>query len=75
MLNIIIKIAIAVWLTSSLFMTAFYINTVLCFRKEGKQFHLPLWLFFYINYCPIVHTVKCIKIIQRIEKLKQERGL
>lgn len=75
MLNFIIKVAIAIWLTSSLFMTFFYVNTVLSFRREGKDFAMPLGAFLYFNYCPIVHTIKCVKILKKIERLKRERGM
>ena len=59
MLKFIIEIAIAVWVTSSLFMLFFWANAFIASLREGKILVFPLGQFLYIHFCPIVHTVKC----------------
>lgn len=75
MLNFVINLAISVWITSSLFMLVFYIKVVMSFAAKGKHFKMPFGMFIYVTFCPIVHTVKCFKVLRRYRQLKQERGV
>ena len=73
MLKFVVEVAIAVWTTSTLFMlffwTSAFVNTL---RQEGKIFLMPLGRFLYLHFCPIVHTVKCFKIMRRTAELKAQ---
>lgn len=75
MLKFIINVAISVWITSTLFMLFFwasaFVNTL---RQEGKIFLMPFGKFLYLHFCPIVHTVKCFKIMRRTAELAK-RGM
>ena len=75
MLKFVVEVAIAVWTTSTLFMLFFwasaFVNTL---RQEGKIFLMPIGTFLYIHFCPIVHTVKCFKIMRRTAELAK-RGM
>ena len=71
MLKFIIEIAIAVWVTSSLFMLFFWANAFIASLREGKILVFPLGQFLYIHFCPFVHTVKCFKIMRRSVELKR----
>lgn len=76
MLNIIVKIAVATYITSTLFMLGFWLNAfVATHRREKKVFLMPLPVFLYYHFCPIVHTRKCFQIMKRYYKIKEERGL
>jgi hypothetical protein len=47
-------------------------------RNDGKVFLMPFGQFFYLHFCPIVHTVKCFKIMRRTAELKaqaEKRGM
>lgn len=72
MLKFVIEVAIAVWTTSTFFMLFFWANAfITILRKDGKIFLMPLGSFLYIHFCPIVHTVRCFKIMQRYTELKR----
>lgn len=75
MLKFVVEVAIAVWTTSTLFMLFFwasaFVNTL---RQEGKIFLMPFNQFLYLHFCPIVHTVKCFKIMRRTAELAK-RGM
>lgn len=75
MLTIILTVAFSVWLTSSLFMVGFYLNAKIAYARENKGFKMPLRMFLYYHFCPIVHTIKCLKILNRIFELKRQRGM
>ncbi len=73
MLKFVMEVAIAVWTTSTLFMLFFWANAfITTLRNDGKVFLMPFDKFLYIHFCPIVHTVKCFKIIRRIAELKAQ---
>ena len=73
MVKFIIEIAITIWTTSTIFMLFFWAKSfITIFRQSGKFFFMPLTTFLYIHFCPIVHTVKCFKIMRRIIKLKTQ---
>ena len=72
-MKFIIEVALSVWLTSSLFMlwfwgTAFFTT----FFRDGKVLLMPFGQFLYIHFCPIVHTIKCFKIMRRYAELKAQ---
>ena len=75
MMNWIVNIAIAIWLTSSLFMLVFYFNAKISFAREGKILRIPVGVFIIHHFCPIIHTVKCFKIMKRTAELKAQRGM
>lgn len=73
MLKFIVNVAIAVWTTSTLFMLFFWANAFIStLRQDGKIFLMPIGTFLYIHFCPIVHTVKCFKIMRRTAELKAQ---
>lgn len=73
MLKFIIIVAISIYFTSTLFMLFFWANAfIMTFRQNGKIFTMPLGQFLYIHFCPIVHTIKCFKIMRRIAELKEQ---
>jgi len=75
-MHIIINLAISIYLTSTIFMLACWMNAVATtYRKTGKIFVMPISRFLYVHFCPIVHTVKCFKIMKRATELAKERGL
>ena len=75
MLKFVVEVAIAVWTTSTLFMLFFWANAFIStLRQDGKIFLMPLGTFLYIHFCPIVHTVKCFKIMRRTAELAK-RGM
>lgn len=74
MLHFIVYLAIAIWSTSSLFMLAFWANTFITFWKEERKiFIMPISLFLYFHFCPIVHTIECFKIMKRIKEIQERR--
>ena len=79
MLKFVINLAISVWITSTLFMLFFWANAfITTLRSDGKVFLIPFGKFLYIHFCPIVHTVKCFKIMRRTAELKaqaEKRGM
>ena len=75
MLNWIVNVAISVWLTSTIFMLGFYFNAKIRFLREGKVFRMPLSLFVILHFCPIIHTIKCFKVMRRYAELKAQRGM
>lgn len=75
MLNWIVKIAISVWLTSTIFMLVFYFNAQLSLVRKGKCLRIPLGIFLIHHFCPVVHTYKCFKIMKRSAELAKERGM
>ncbi len=75
MLNWIVNVAISVWLTSTIFMLGFYFNAKIGFIREGKIFRMPLPVFVMMHFCPIIHTIKCFKIMRRYAELKAQRGM
>lgn len=75
MLNWIANVAISIWLTSTVFMLIFYANAKVSFAREGKTFRIPLPIFVMTHFCPIIHTIKCFKIMRRYYQLKAERGM
>ena len=74
-MNFIVNVAIAIWMTSSLFMLFFYFNALITYAREGRKFRLPLSLFLWVTFMPIVHTRKCFKIMKRSAELAKERGM
>jgi len=75
-MKIIIEVALSIWLTSSLFMLYFWAVSFFSFyHYQKKVLRMPLGSFLYIHFCPIVHTVKCFRIMRRYAELKRERGL
>lgn len=75
MLKFVVEVAIAVWTTSTLFMLFFWTNAFIStLRKDGKVFLMPFGTFLFIHFCPIVHTVKCFKIMRRTAELAK-RGM
>ena len=75
MLKFIIMLAVSIWLTSSLFMLFFWANAfITTLRKDGKIFLMPFGHFLYFHFCPIVHTVKCFKIMRQMAELTK-RGV
>jgi len=75
MLKFVVEVAIAVWTTSTLFMLFFWANAfITTLRQDGKVFLMPLGTFLFIHFCPIVHTVKCFKIMRRTAELTK-RGM
>lgn len=75
MLNWIVNVAISVWLTSTIFMLVFYVNAQISLAREGKVLRIPLGIFLVHHFCPIVHTIKCFKIMRRCAELKAKRGM
>ena len=75
MLTIILTVALSVWLTSSLLMVGFYLNAKFAYARENKGFKMPLRAFLYYHFCPIVHTIKCLHILNRMFELKRQRGM
>lgn len=72
-MKIIIEIALSVWLTSSLFMLYFWGTAFIAtYVRDGKILLMPFGQFLYIHFCPIVHTIKCFKIMQRYAELKAQ---
>jgi len=70
----ILELAAAVWLTSSLFMLAFwFISLISVYKQTGQVFLMSLPNFLYIHFCPIVHTYKCFSIMRRMAELKEHR--
>ena len=70
-MKFIIEVALSVWLTSSLFMLYFWGTAFFTvFFKDGKILLMPFNQFLYIHFCPIVHTIKCFKIMRRYAELK-----
>ena len=75
MLKFVVEVAIAVWTTSTLFMLFFWANAFIStLRQDGKIFLMPLGTFLFIHFCPIVHTVKCFKIMRQTAELAK-RGM
>lgn len=73
MLKFIVMLAISVWTTSTLFMLFFWASAFISnLRENGKIFLMPIGAFLYIHFCPIVHTVKCFKIMRRTAELKAQ---
>lgn len=78
MLKFVVEVAIAVWATSTLFMLFFWANAFISNLRNGKVFLMPFGQFLYLHFCPIVHTVKCFKIMRRTAELKaqaEKRGM
>ena len=75
MMNWIVNVAVAIWLTSTFFMLFFYINAKIGFARGGKDFRIPPFLFIVTHFCPIIHTIKCFKIMRRYAELKAQRGM
>ena len=79
MLKFVVEVTIAVWTTSTLFMLFFWANAfITTLRQDGKVFLMPIGTFLFIHFCPIVHTVKCFKIMRRTAELKaraEKRGI
>lgn len=76
MFKAIFTLAISIWMTSSIFMLICWANAfITTFRESGKIFVMPFGRFLYIHFCPIVHTVKCFKIMWRATELAKERGV
>lgn len=72
---LILEIAAAIWLTSSLFMLTFwFIALVSTYKKTGQIFLMSVPEFLYIHFCPIVHTYKCFWIMRRAAELKKHRA-
>lgn len=79
-MKIIFRIALSIWLTSSLFMFGFWFNAFFStLRHEKKLLLMPLSSFLYLHFCPIVHTIKCFEIMRRYSELKiaqkEKRGM
>ena len=75
MLKFVVEVAISVWTTSTLFMLFFWANAFIStFQQEKKVLLMPFGQFLYIHFCPIVHTVKCFKIMRRSAELAK-RGV
>lgn len=76
MLKFIINVAISVWTTSTLFMLFFWANAfITTLRHDGKVLIMPFGKFLYLHFCPIIHTIKCFKVMRRYAELKVERGM
>lgn len=75
MLTIILTVAFSIWFTSSMLMLCFYFNAKLACARENKGFKIPLRAFLYYHFCPIVHTIKCLRILNRMFELKRQRGM
>ena len=78
MLKFVMEVAIAVWMTSTLFMLFFWANAFISSLRNGKVFLMPIGQFLLLHFCPIVHTVKCFKIMRRTAELKaqaEKRGM
>ena len=75
MMNWIVNVAVSIWLTSTIFMLIFYFNAKTIFAREGKTLHLPFNFFILTHFCPIIHTIKCFKIMRRYAEFKAERGM
>ena len=74
MLKLITELAISIYLTSTLFMLFFYFNAmIVTYRREKRILKMPLPMFLYVHFCPIVHTKKCIQILIRFYAMKQQR--
>ena len=70
MLKFVMEVAIAVWTTSTLFMLFFWANAFIAtLRRDGKIFLMPFGHFLYFHFCPIVHTIKCFKIMRQMAEL------
>lgn len=75
MMNWIANVAVSIWLTSTAFMLIFYINAKIGFAREGKTLRIPLPIFVMMHFCPIIHTIKCFKVMRRYVELKAQRGM
>ena len=74
-MNFFANAIIATYITSTFFMLCLYINTKTAFAREGMKFSMPLSVFLWVHFMPIVHTVKLIKIWLRAMQLEKERKL
>ena len=74
MLHFIVCLIISIWVTSTLFMLTFWAHaTITSYQQEGKILVMPLWLFLLVHFCPIVHTVRCFKIMKKVAELQAEK--
>lgn len=61
MLNIIAKLTLIIWTTSSLVTIAFYFEMQISrFLKHQPLKAVPIGYFLYAHFCPIVHTKKAL---------------
>ena len=74
-MNFIINFAIAVYITSTIFMLRNYFGPKRMFARKGKIFVMPFSTFIWYHFMPIVHTVKLVKIELRAREMAKERGL
>lgn len=74
-MNIIIKLAISIYLTSAIYMLICWGNALYhSVHDKGKFFVMPFGHFIYIHFCPIVNTIRCIKIMKKEYEL-MKRGV
>lgn len=74
-MNFFVNVAISMYITSTIFMFYLYIDAKKAFAREGIKFSMPLPVFLWAHFLPIVHTVKLIKIWLRAMRLEKERKL
>ena len=74
MLKLIAEIAISVYLASTLFMLYFFINAQIVTKiRDGHFFKIPLGLFLYTHFCPIVHTKKVFMIMRKYAIMREAK--
>lgn len=72
MLHFLTTLAVSIWLTSTIFMLTFYFITRNTLRQRGQALQFPFLYFIYIHFCPIVHTIKAIQILNTL--MERRRG-
>lgn len=73
MLKFVLNIIIAIYITSTIFMLYFWLNTfITMFKRDGKVFFMPIGYFLYIHFCPIIHTCLCFQIMKTIMQNERE---
>ena len=71
-MNFITNLAISIYITSTIFMLYIHFSSLPYLRKQGIRTIHPY--FFIIIFVPIIHTIKCFKIMARAQKIAK-RGM
>ena len=75
MMNFILELAVAIYITSTIFMLHHYFGVKAMFARKGRRFYMPFWCFLWMHFMPIIHTVELVKIERRAKEIARQRGL
>ena len=72
MFRFVMIFAVSVWMTSTLFMLWNWLNAfIYTYATQHKLMLMPLGAFLYLHFCPIVHTINCVKIMKKTAELQR----